>query len=109
MAESEEEVNSEAPAEEEEPKFYYCEACGKRMIKIEDHGGTKLENTWCNECSDDSGKHKTKEQVKEKIVKWIMSDIGYKVTGEKIESKEEAEKMADEFMKNLPAWGGAKE
>jgi hypothetical protein len=94
---------AEEELKQEVPQFIYCEACGRRIFKDDLCGKDKC-NTWCKECCNSDGSHKNKEDVKKNIAKFIMSIEGHRVMGEKLENQEEALKLAEEFMKKMPAW-----
>jgi hypothetical protein len=94
-----EEVNEE----EEEKKFFYCEACGIQLLKPEDHGGGDEKNTWCKDCCNEDGSHKSREEVKKNVIKIITGHDAYATMGERI-TEEEADKLAEEYMKKMPAW-----
>ncbi len=81
-----------------------CESCGMPMEKPEDHGGGKEDNSWCKYCCKEDGSHKSKEEVREGVITFMMSEEGEKVFGKKFESREEAEKAADEHIAKMPAW-----
>lgn len=87
----------------EEINFEYCESCGIRLMKKEDHGSNNLQNKWCINCCNSDGSHKPREDVKKNIVRLFMSIDAYKVMGEKL-TQEEAEQLAEEYMKKMPAW-----
>ena len=108
MAEEEKKEESsrgEEASEEgkEEPKFEYCESCGLRMMKPEDHGGSDPENKWCFHCCEDDGTHKDKEKIRERIKGILQSHDAYTVMGER-PSDEDAENLIDSYMKKMPAW-----
>ncbi len=78
------------------------------MEKAEDHGGGKEDNNWCVHCSNSDGSHKSKEEVREGMVQFAMSEEGKKMLeGFGIsppKTREDAEKYVDEYLANLPAW-----
>ena len=72
-----------------------CESCGMPMQKSEDHGGSDINNKYCQYCAPD-GALMSRERIKEG---WI----NYTTKTENI-SREEAEKKVDEEMAKMPAW-----
>jgi hypothetical protein len=90
---------------EDAPKFEYCESCGVNLKTQEDHGGKDIKNSWCKDCCTEDGKHKSKEEVKKHIIKdVIMGHEAPTVMGERIQEPEEAAKLAEDYMKRMPAW-----
>ncbi len=73
-----------------------CESCGMPMMKPEDHGAGKEDNKYCKYCTDEEGKLKSREQVKEGMMQ-------LKMNSEK-KSIEQAEREVEEYMKSMPAW-----
>ena len=73
-----------------------CESCGMPMKSIEDFGGKKSENKYCNHCTDNKGNLKSyTEKVKDfKNMIIETNDFG----------EEQAEKIAKERLKQFPAW-----
>jgi len=94
-----------AEEEVDEVKFEYCQSCGIRIKGKEDHGGSDPENKWCKGCCNPDGSRKSREEIKKKIVELVSSDKAYIVMGERA-TPEELDKMAEEYMKKLPAWEG---
>jgi hypothetical protein len=90
---------------EEEPKFYYCESCGKRLFRAEDHGNNDMNNLWCKDCCNPDGSHKSRDEAKKVVMKLLLSPDAVRSMGERLD-KEEAEKLAEEYMKRMPAWSG---
>lgn len=71
-----------------------CESCGMSM---DDKTVSKFDKRYCIYCQDqETGKLKTKEEVKEGSIGAAMRFMG--------KSREEAEKMTDEAMPKLPRW-----
>jgi hypothetical protein len=66
------------------------------MQKPEDFGGGRADNTCCVHCCDDSGKLKSREDVKSG-----MMDLAIRMMGV---SREEAEKTVQATMARMPAW-----
>ncbi|MBD3164769.1 hypothetical protein GF323_06225 [Candidatus Woesearchaeota archaeon] len=100
---AEEEIREEE--KKEEPKFFYCESCGIQLKDNSDRGGGKPDNTWCKDCCNEDGSHKSKEDIKKHIKKdIIMGPVAPTAFGETVEDEKEAEKLAEEYMKKMPAW-----
>lgn len=81
-----------------------CESCGMPMEKQEDHGGGDSNNTWCLHCCHEDGSHKSREEVREGMIQWMMGDECENAGFPKAKSREEAEKRADGIMAMMPAW-----
>lgn len=73
-----------------------CESCGMSMPESKDHGGGDMSNLCCVYCTDETGKLKSRSEIREGMINLYMSRMG--------KPKEEAEKFVDEQMKKLPAW-----
>lgn len=73
-----------------------CDSCGMPMREAEDHGGGDWDNPYCVHCTDETGKLKSRQQVREGMVRLYMSRMG--------KPKEEAAEFVDRQMKKLPAW-----
>jgi len=73
-----------------------CESCGMPMERMEDHGGGKIGSKYCKYCVDESGKLKSKEQIRKGWVQFVMKSEG--------KSQKESEKLVDSQMKKMPAW-----
>jgi hypothetical protein len=73
-----------------------CESCGMLMPKAKDHGGGEVGNPYCVHCTDETGKLKSRAEIREGMINLYMSRMG--------KPREEAEKFADQQMKKLPAW-----
>ena len=73
-----------------------CESCGMPMVRLEDHGGGRLDVHFCKYCTDPLGRLKPKEEVRKTMV-----DLA--VTAQR-RSIEDAEKFVDRYMKKMPAW-----
>jgi len=73
-----------------------CESCGMPMKKAEEHGGGDVENLYCVYCTDKTGKLKSRQKVREGMIRFYMSQMG--------KTKKDAEKFVDEQMKKFPAW-----
>ncbi len=112
MAEENENTEYTESAEEsvaaEEPVFEYCESCGIRLIKKEDHGGSDPKNTWCKDCCNPNGSHKTKEEIKKNVAKLFTKIDISKLLGES-PAIDEIDKMAEDYLKRMPAWAPKEE
>jgi hypothetical protein len=73
-----------------------CESCGMPMKKAKDHGALDVNNPYCVYCTDETGKLKSRRQVREGMIGFYTSQMG--------KSRKDAEKFVDEEMKKLPAW-----
>jgi hypothetical protein len=73
-----------------------CESCGMPMQNEKDHGGGDIENPFCVYCTDETGKLRSRQEVREGMIHLFMAQMG--------RSREEAEKFVDGQMKKLPAW-----
>ncbi len=73
-----------------------CESCGMPMKNVELRGGKKEECKCCVHCCDEEGNLKSKEDVKKGMINYYVEHEG--------KSKEEAEKLVDEYMTKMPAW-----
>ncbi len=72
-----------------------CESCGMPMKEAKEHGGDNISIPYWVYCTDVAGKLKSRQEVREGMIRFYMSQIG--------KPREEAEKFVDEQMKNLPA------
>jgi uncharacterized Zn finger protein (UPF0148 family) len=71
-----------------------CESCG---MPLDEKTTSKFDERYCIHCQDQqSGELASKEQVREGSIKAIMQFHG--------KSREEAEKIVEETMANLPRW-----
>jgi uncharacterized glyoxalase superfamily protein PhnB len=75
-----------------------CMSCGMPMTKIEDFGGGNPENLYCVYCSSPDGSLKSREEVFEGMVKFMMGS-------QKLDRKA-AESAAEVHMAVMPAWSG---
>ena len=73
-----------------------CESCGMRMGEAKHHGGGDVGNPCCVYCTDETGKLKSRAEIREGMINLYMSRMG--------KPREEAEKFVDQQMKKLPAW-----
>ena len=79
---------------DEDAKMKQCESCG---MPLDEKTTSKFDDRYCIHCQDQqSGELATKEQVREGSIKAAMQFMG--------KTREEAEKMADEMMPELPRW-----
>ena len=76
-----------------------CESCGMPMEGAKDHGGQDEKNIYCKHCTDSKGQLKSREQVREGMINYMMRS----------EKKERAvaEKLIDEHMSRMPVWKGS--
>lgn len=71
-----------------------CESCG---MPLENNSTSKHDGRYCIYCQDqETGDLKSKEEVREGSIQAAMKFMG--------KTREEAEKMADQIMPNLPRW-----
>ena len=75
-----------------------CLSCGMPMTKPEDFGGGNPENLYCVYCSNPDGSLKSREEVFEGMVNFMMMS-------QKVDRKT-AESAAKERMSKMPAWSG---
>jgi uncharacterized glyoxalase superfamily protein PhnB len=75
-----------------------CMSCGMPMTKPDDFGGGNPENLYCVYCSNPDGSLKSREQVFQGMVNFMM-------TSEKMD-RETAESAVKERMARMPAWSG---
>jgi hypothetical protein len=73
-----------------------CESCGMPMRDTSQHGGKDVNNPYCIYCTDETGKLKSREQVREGMIGFFMKSEN--------KTREDAEKHVDEHMKKMPAW-----
>jgi hypothetical protein len=75
-----------------------CVSCGMPMTKLEDFGGGNPANICCVHCSNSDGSLKSRDEVFEGMVNFMMMS-------QKMDRKT-AESAAKEHMSKMPAWGG---
>jgi uncharacterized glyoxalase superfamily protein PhnB len=75
-----------------------CMSCGMPMSKVEDFGGGNPESLYCVHCSKSDGSLKSREEVFEGMVNFMM-------TSHKMD-RETAERTVEERMSTMPAWSG---
>jgi hypothetical protein len=73
-----------------------CESCGMPMQDAKNRGGGDTNNPYCVYCTDETGKLKSCQEVREGMIRFYMSQMG--------KPRDDAEKFVDEQMKKLPAW-----
>ncbi len=73
-----------------------CESCGMPMMHHEVRGGKIKDNKYCVHCTDDKGKLKDREEVREDMIRHYMKSLA--------KTREDAEKHVDEHMNEMPAW-----
>jgi len=75
-----------------------CMSCGMPMTKLEDFGGGNPENLYCVYCSNPDGSLKSRKEVFQGMVNFMMMS-------QKMD-RETAESAAKERMSRMPAWSG---
>lgn len=75
-----------------------CMSCGMPMTRPDDFGGGNPENLYCVYCSNPDGSLKSREQVFQGMVNFMM-------TSQKMD-RETAESAVKERMARMPAWSG---
>jgi len=75
-----------------------CMSCGMPMTKLEDLGGGNPENLYCVYCSNADGSLRSREEVFDGMVNFMMMS-------QKMDRKT-AESAAEERMASMPAWSG---
>ncbi len=73
-----------------------CQSCGMPMETPEMHGGGIERNPYCVYCTDAQGHLKSRQQVREGMIRFYMDAMG--------KSRAEAEHVVDVTMADLPAW-----
>jgi hypothetical protein len=73
-----------------------CESCGMPMKDASHHGGKDVNNPYCVYCTDETGKLKSREEVRKGMIGFFMKSEN--------KTREDAEKHVDEHMKKMPAW-----
>ena len=73
-----------------------CQSCGMPMRQAKDHGGGEVDNPYCVYCTDQTGKLKSRQEIREGMIHFYMARMG--------KSRDEAERFVDEQMRKLPAW-----
>ena len=75
-----------------------CMSCGMPMTKPEEFGGGNPDNIYCVHCSNPDGSLKSREEVFEGMVNFMMTSQNM--------DRETAEIAAKEYMAKMPAWSG---
>lgn len=75
-----------------------CLNCGMPMAKPEDFGGGNPDNIYCVHCSNSDGNLKSRDEVYEGMVNFMMTTRNMDRTT--------AETAAREHMAKMPAWSG---
>jgi uncharacterized glyoxalase superfamily protein PhnB len=73
-----------------------CMSCGMPMSKPEDFGGGNPENLYCVNCCNPDGSLKSRDEVFEGMVSFMMKTQNM--------NRETAEIAAKEYMSKMPAW-----
>ena len=73
-----------------------CESCGMPMKDIEDFGGKNPENKYCKFCTDEAGNLKSYEEKLKDFKNFLQKTQDL--------SDSQATKMAEESLKQFPAW-----
>jgi len=66
----------------------FCESCGMPLKEKEER--------YCSHCTDYSGGLKSRETIRDGMVSLRMKQFG--------DSRKEAERWADNYMRQMPAW-----
>jgi uncharacterized glyoxalase superfamily protein PhnB len=75
-----------------------CLSCGMPMTKPEEFGGGNPSNVYCVHCSKPDGSLKSREEVFEGMVGFMMASQNM--------DRETAETAAKDYMAKMPAWSG---
>jgi uncharacterized glyoxalase superfamily protein PhnB len=75
-----------------------CMSCGMPMTKVDDFGGGAPDNLYCVYCSNPDGSLKSRSEVFQGMVNFMMAS-------QKMD-RETAESAVKERMSKMPAWGG---
>jgi hypothetical protein len=75
-----------------------CESCGMPMQKADEFGGNDVNNRFCVYCTDQTGKLKSRKEVRKGMVQFYQSHLK--------KTKKEAEEFVDKQMMKFPAWRG---
>jgi hypothetical protein len=85
-----------------------CESCGMPMEAEGQHGGGDPKNTWCIYCCYKDGTHKSRKEVRECMIDFMLTDAGKEsmrtMGQEPPENRKEAEEAVDRHMSRMPAW-----
>ena len=74
------------------------------MEKPEDFGGGQEDNRYCVNCCNPEGSLKSREEVRQGMAQFMMTEMGQQITGEKVDSLDQALEKADSYMSQMPAW-----
>lgn len=81
-----------------------CESCAFIMTKPEDHGEGNPKNARCKNCCHPDGTHKTREELFESTVQWLLSDSCSEMGFPKAQTLEEARERAESILLEQPVW-----
>ncbi|MFV2041456.1 MAG: zinc ribbon domain-containing protein [Candidatus Hydrothermarchaeales archaeon] len=73
-----------------------CRSCGMPMEEASQHACGEVESLYCTYCTTPNGVLKSREQIREQLVRFHMESLGM--------TREEAEAKTDSHMKSLPEW-----
>lgn len=73
-----------------------CTSCGMPMTRLEDFGGRNPANIYCVHCSEADGSLKSRDEVFEGMVGFMMMTRNM--------DRQTAENAAGEYMSKMPAW-----
>ena len=76
-----------------------CLSCGMPMTKLEEFGGGNPASVYCVHCSHPDGSLKSREEVFEGMVNFMMASQNM--------DRKTAESAAREYMDKMPAWSGS--
>lgn len=76
-----------------------CMSCGMPMARAEDFGGGNTGNMYCVHCTDTAGRLKSRAEVFEGMVGFMMAS--------RMLERKPAEVAAKEYMDKMPAWSGS--
>ena len=76
-----------------------CMSCGMPLTKLEDFGGGNPANIYCVHCSNPDGTLKSREEVFQGMVNFMMMSQNM--------DRQTAEGAAKEYMAKMPAWSGS--
>ena len=74
------------------------------MTKAKDHGGGDPNNPRCVNCCHPDGTFKTRDEVLDGTVDWLLSDACEKAGFPKAQSTEEAKARAEDILLEKPVW-----
>jgi hypothetical protein len=79
-----------------ESKIMICKSCGVPMKDSSEHSCEDINSPYCVFCTTPNGVLKSKEQIREQLIKFHVKSLGM--------SRDEAEKKTDEHLADLPEW-----